>query len=85
MNVTKTSSTSVNHEREAMANKRGEVHFDHKSDEDVFLETLDLMIESTEEFIGDDGLRADDSRIHDLSALLHVRELFTEVFQEENS
>lgn len=51
---------------------------------DSFLVELDGMIESTEEFIADDGLRADDSRIHDLSALLRVRELYTEVFQQED-
>lgn len=48
---------------------------------DKFLEELDGMIESTEEFIGDDGLRADDSRIHDLAALLHVRTLWLETFK----
>jgi hypothetical protein len=47
-----------------------------------FLTMLDGMVEATEEFIGDDGLRADDGRIHDLSALLRVRDLYTEVFQE---
>ena len=47
-----------------------------------FLEAIDTMIESTEEFIGDDGLSADVERIHDLSALLRVRELYTTTFQE---
>jgi hypothetical protein len=50
---------------------------------DTFVTELDNMIEATEEFIGDDGLRADDSRIHDLAALLHVRDLYIEVFQIE--
>jgi len=49
-----------------------------------FLVVLDGMIEATEEFIADDGLRADDSRIADLAALLHVRELFTTTFQTED-
>jgi hypothetical protein len=53
---------------------------------DNFLVELDGMIEATEEFIRDDGLRADDTRIHDLAALIHVRNLYTEVFQlEENN
>ncbi len=47
---------------------------------DPVLVELDGMIEATEEFIRDDGLRSDDARIHDLSALLHVRLLYTEVF-----
>lgn len=45
-------------------------------DHEAFLRTLDGMIESTEEFIRDDGLRVEDSRIHDLSALLRTREVF---------
>jgi hypothetical protein len=49
--------------------------------QDHFLTELDGMIEATEEFIQDDGLRADDSRIGDLAALIRVRELFTEIFQ----
>lgn len=48
---------------------------------DSFLVELDGMIESTEEFIADDGLRADDTRIHDLAALLHVHDLYTSTFQ----
>lgn len=48
-----------------------------------FLVELDGMIESTEEFIADDGLRTDDERIHDLSALLRVRELYTTTSQTE--
>jgi hypothetical protein len=51
---------------------------------DNFLVELDGMIEATEEFIGDDGLRADDTRIHDLAALLHVRDLYVETFQIAN-
>jgi hypothetical protein len=47
---------------------------------DVFLTEIDGMIESTEEFIADDGLRADDQRIHDLSALIAVRDLYAEHF-----
>lgn len=54
-------------------------------DPDNFLVELDGMIESTEEFIGDDGLRADDERIHDLSALLRVRDLWTETFKPQES
>ena len=53
-------------------------------DRDDFLVELDGMIEATQEFIADDGLRADDSRIHDLSALLHVRKLYLEVFVQED-
>lgn len=53
----------------------------HKRSQIVY-EALDGMIESTEEFIGDDGLRADDERIHDLSALIRVRELFESTFAE---
>jgi hypothetical protein len=44
---------------------------------------MDNMIESTEEFIADDGLRADDSRIHDLAALIHVRELWESTFKPQ--
>jgi hypothetical protein len=51
---------------------------------DPFLVDLDSMIEATEEFIADDGLRADDTRIHDLAALLHVRDLYTTTFQYIN-
>lgn len=50
----------------------------------TFLETLDGMIESTEEFIGDDGLRADDERIHDLSALLRVRQVYEDFGLEDS-
>jgi hypothetical protein len=49
---------------------------------DKVLQELDGMIESTEEFIRDDGLRADDVRIHDLSALLRVRDLWIYTFKE---
>lgn len=42
----------------------------------AFLEVLDGMVEATEEFIRDDGLRADDTRIHDLAALLRARDVF---------
>lgn len=45
-------------------------------DDESFLVVLDGMIEATEEFIADDGLRADDERIHDLSALLRTREVY---------
>jgi hypothetical protein len=48
---------------------------------DPFLIELDGMIEATEEFIRDDGLNADDERIHDLSALLRVRKLYEDTFQ----
>lgn len=48
---------------------------------DPVLTELDGMIEATEEFIRDDGLMADEERIHDLSALLRVHDLYTEVFQ----
>jgi hypothetical protein len=52
-----------------------------------FLTVLDGMIESTEEFICDDGLRADDHRIADLAALLHVRQVYSNHFgtEEDNS
>jgi hypothetical protein len=50
-----------------------------------FLAQLNEMIESTEEFIADDGLRADDQRVHDLSALLTVRELYTALHEEPQS
>lgn len=53
--------------------------------DNAFLIEIDGMIESTEEFIADDGLRADDSRIHDLSALIRVRELYTNVFSDKAS
>jgi hypothetical protein len=48
-----------------------------------FIQELDGMIESTEEFIGDDGLRADDERIHDLSALVRVRDLYETTFKPD--
>jgi hypothetical protein len=51
---------------------------------DDFLIELDGMIESTEEFIADDGLRADDTRIHDLAALLHVRDLWINTFKPDD-
>jgi hypothetical protein len=51
--------------------------------ERIFLVEMDNMIESTEEFIADDGLRADDSRIHDLAALIHVRELWESTFKPQ--
>jgi hypothetical protein len=47
-----------------------------------FLIEIDGMIEATEEFIRDDGLRADDQRIFDLACLIRVRDLYTEVFKE---
>lgn len=50
---------------------------------DEFLVELDGMIESTREFIADDGLGTEECRIHDLSALLYVRNLYTEHFQLE--
>lgn len=40
------------------------------------LVALDGMREATEEFIADDGLDADPERVHDLSALLRVREVY---------
>ena len=49
--------------------------------EDNFLVELDGMIEATEEFIRDDGLNADVQRIHDLSALWHVREIWISTFK----
>jgi hypothetical protein len=52
---------------------------------DPFLVELDGMIESTHEFIADDRPGTEECRIHDLSALLYVRNLYTEHFQlEEN-
>jgi hypothetical protein len=68
-----------------MTPPKGKIHYEHKSDDDVFLETLDGMIESTEEFIRDDGLNADDQRIIDLAACIQVRKLFVEAFQIEDS
>jgi hypothetical protein len=53
---------------------------------DVFLQELDGMIDSTQEFIRDDELtEANDpeGRLTDLRALEHVRELYTEVFINE--
>lgn len=52
---------------------------------DPVLTAVDDMIESTEEFIRDDGLRADEQRVHDLSALLRVRHLWTEIFGPDES
>jgi hypothetical protein len=51
---------------------------------DPFLVELDGMIEATEEFIADDGLRADDERVHDLSALLRTRALYVSTFAPED-
>lgn len=48
-----------------------------------FEEVLDGMIESTIEFINDDGLMTDEGRIHDLSNLLCVKELFEQAFKHE--
>ena len=48
---------------------------------DPFLIELDTMIESTEEFIRDDGLGTEECRIHDLSAFLYVRKTYVENFQ----
>lgn len=50
----------------------------------VFLQELDGMIESTEEFIHDDQVTPhndEEGRFQDLIALIHVRELYTNVFQ----
>lgn len=52
-----------------------------------FIVKLDLMIESTEEFIADDEVTEDndpEGRLKDLAALQHVRELYTDAFQEED-
>lgn len=52
-----------------------------------FLEVLDGMIESTEEFIRDDEVTPDndpEGRLDDLKVLNHVRGLYTGFFQGEN-
>jgi hypothetical protein len=48
-----------------------------------FEQHLDGMIESTLEFILDDGVMEDTSRIHDLSALLRVKDLWDETFKPD--
>lgn len=47
---------------------------------EIVRQALDLMREATEEFIADDGLQADAERVHDLSALLRVRDLYDVAF-----
>lgn len=61
-------------------NANDHIDLSDEQEHHVVLLNIDSMIESTEEFIADDGLRADDQRVHDLSALLRVRHLYAEVF-----
>jgi hypothetical protein len=48
-----------------------------------FEQHLDGMIDATLEFILEDYIMADEERVHDLSALLRVRQLWNEVFKPE--
>jgi len=59
-------------------------HLDDHREAERILQEIDGMIESTEEFIKDDGLMADEHRIHDLSALLRVRDLYISTFAPES-
>jgi hypothetical protein len=54
---------------------------EQKQVEADFLLILDGMIESTVEFIADDGLMTDERRIEDLAACIHVRDLFMSTFR----
>ena len=59
-------------------------HLDDYRNALAVLVEIDGMIESTEEFIRDDGLMADEGRIHDLSAALHVRDLYLNHFAPDS-
>jgi hypothetical protein len=53
-------------------------------DEEGFLRILDGIIESSAEFIADDGPYEAESHVADLAAAMHVRAAFLAIYQPEN-
>ena len=49
---------------------------------DIFLQILDGFIETAHEFIGDDGLDASLGYINDIAATEHIRQTYTDAFQD---